>query len=70
MTATAPHVDLSWLLLSTKRSNTMVHKRVNLRSAMNIGTFRPAVPAVEAARLSFHDCNTTDNKSIEDCLFV
>ena len=45
MMPTAPMVDLSCFLPIMKRSNTMVHSRVKRRRAMNIGTFRPAVPA-------------------------
>ena len=48
MMPTAPMVDLSCLLPIMKRSNTMVHSSVKRRRAMNIGTFRPAVPVASS----------------------
>lgn len=47
MTITDPIVDLSWLLCSMTLSKMTVHKSVNLLSAMNMGTFSPAVPAMQ-----------------------
>lgn len=45
MMPTAPIVDLSCFLPIMKRSRTMVHSSVKRLRAMNMGTFRPAVPA-------------------------
>lgn len=41
----ADSVGQSWLFFSQKRSSRMVNSSVKRRSAMNMGTFRPAVPA-------------------------
>jgi hypothetical protein len=45
MTPTAPIVERSWRLAMSTRSSTIVHSSVKRRSAMNIGTFSPPVPA-------------------------
>lgn len=42
-------VGQSWIFFSQKRSSRMVKSRVKRRSAMNIGTFSPAVPAGQQA---------------------
>ena len=47
MRATAPIVALSCCLCIRERSSTIVHTRVKRRKAMNIGTFRSAVPAID-----------------------
>jgi len=45
MMPTAPMVDLSCFFDIMNRSKTIVQSRVKRRRAINIGTFRPAVPA-------------------------
>jgi hypothetical protein len=45
MIATAPSVERSCRLAIMTRSSTIVHSSVKRRSAMNMGTFSPAVPA-------------------------
>ena len=52
MRATAPNVARSCCLCMSDRSSTMVHTNVKRRSAMNIGTFRSAVPATSCAWLA------------------
>lgn len=44
----ADSVGQSWLFFSQYRSSRMVNSSVKRRSAMNMGTFRPAVPAGRA----------------------
>lgn len=51
MRATAPNVARSCCLCMSDRSRTMVHTNVKRRRAMNIGTFRSAVPAKPCTRL-------------------
>jgi hypothetical protein len=43
-------VGQSWLFFSQYRSNRMVNSSVKRRSAINMGTFNPAVPAPRKAR--------------------
>ena len=52
MSATAPNVARSCCLCMRERSRTMVHTNVKRRRAMNMGTFKSAVPAALCARLA------------------